>query len=117
MQIRKIVRYTDETLVEGGKEAERPWVMAAVAAVIPNPWAGRGFVEDLRTDILEIAPPLGEVLVSRLMATIGGANIVEAYGKAAVVGVNGEVTVIYFHRQSAVTIPKMITAAEIIRLV
>jgi hypothetical protein len=91
MQIRKIVRYTDETLVEGGKEAERPWVMAAVAAVIPNPWAGRGFVEDLRTDILKIAPPLGEVLVARLMATIGGANIVEAYGKAAVVGVNGEV--------------------------
>jgi len=65
--------------------------MAGVAAVIANPWADRGFVEDLRTDILALAPPLAEIMVDKLMATIGGANIVQAYGKAAVVGVNGEV--------------------------
>ena len=28
LQIRKIVRYVDETLIEGGKAAERPWIMA-----------------------------------------------------------------------------------------
>ena len=91
LHIRKMVRYVEETYIEGGKAAARPWVMAGVAAVIRNPWAGRGFVEDLRGDILKLASPLGESMVPALLATIGGANIVEAYGKAAVVGVNGEV--------------------------
>ncbi len=65
--------------------------MVAVAAVIRNPWAGQGFVEDLRSTILAVAPPLGEIMVPDLLATIGGADRVEAYGKAAVVGLNGEV--------------------------
>lgn len=91
LEIRKIVRYIDETYIEGGKAADRPWIMAAVAAVIRNPWAGQGFVEDLRTTILELAPPLGEIMVPDLLETIGGADQVEAYGKAAVVGLNGEV--------------------------
>lgn len=91
LEIRKIVRYTDETLIEGGKAAEQPWIMVAVAAVIRNPWAGQGFVEDLSSSILAVAPPLGEIMVPDLLATIGGADRVEAYGKAAVVGLNGEV--------------------------
>lgn len=91
LEIRKIVRYVETTLIEGGRVAETPWVMGGVAAVIKNPWAGKGFVEDLRTDILALAPPLGEVLVPEILDTIGGADVVEAYGKAAVVGVNGEV--------------------------
>lgn len=91
LTIRKMVRYLDETFIEGGKEADRPWVMAGVAAVIQNPWAGQGYVDDLRTEILKQAPELGEKIVPALLAIIGGANVVEAYGKAAVVGVNGEV--------------------------
>jgi hypothetical protein len=91
LELRKIVRYVDETYIEGGKAADKPWIMVAVAAVIRNPWAGQGFVEDLRTTILELAPPLAEIMVPDLLQTIGGADKVEAYGKAAVVGVNGEV--------------------------
>lgn len=91
LEIRKIVRYVENTLIEGGKAAERPWIMAAVAAVVKNPWAGKGFVEDLRTDILRLAPPLGEIMVPEMLDAIGGADKVEAYGKAAIVGVNGEV--------------------------
>ena len=91
LQIRKLVHYVDETYIEGGKQAAQPWIMAGVAAVIANPWSGRGFVDDLRTDILSLAPLLGEKMVPALLSTIGGANIVEAYGKAAVVGINGEV--------------------------
>ena len=91
LKIRKLVRYTDETYIEGGKAADRPWIMVAVAAVIDNPWAGMGFVEDLRIAILEQAPKLGEIMVPDLLRTIGGADKVEAYGKAAVVGMNGEV--------------------------
>ena len=91
LKLRKLVRYTDETYIEGGKAADRPWIMVAVAAVIENPWAGMGFVEDLRSAILEQAPKLGEIMVPDLLRTIGGADQVEAYGKAAVVGMNGEV--------------------------
>jgi hypothetical protein len=65
--------------------------MIAVAAVIANPWAGRGFVEDLRTDILRLAPPLGDVLVPMVVEAAGGPEAIEAYGKAAVVGTAGEV--------------------------
>lgn len=91
LKIRKIVRYIDETYIEGGKAADTPWIMVAVAAVIENPWAGQGFVDDLRSTILELAPPLGEIMVPDLLECIGGAGKIEAYGKAAVVGLNGEV--------------------------
>jgi len=37
----------------------RTLVLFAVAAVLRNPWAGRGYVEDLRPEIRDIAPQLG----------------------------------------------------------
>jgi amino acid synthesis protein len=89
--IRKTATFTETTFIEGGRRAERPGVMAATAAVITNPWAGRGFVEDLRPEILGFAPALGDLLVPMLLQLLGGGDKVEAYGKAAVCGVNGEV--------------------------
>ena len=44
LEIRKIVSFVDDTLIEGGRAAPRPLRMAASAVVIRNPWAG-GFVE------------------------------------------------------------------------
>jgi hypothetical protein len=90
-QIRKIVHYHEETLIEGGKEAGRPLKMFAAAAVLRNPWAGRGFVEDLQPEIRAIAPILGEALTSRVIAMAGSGDAVEGYGKAAVVGTSGEI--------------------------
>ena len=90
-EIRKIVTHIDETLIEGGKAAATPWRMVAVAAVIANPWAGKGFVEDLKSDILRLAPPLGDVMVPLVLEAAGGADAIEAFGKAAVVGTAGEV--------------------------
>ncbi len=89
--LRKVVVHSEETHLEGGHPAEPPLVMHGVAAVIANPWAGQGFVEDLRPMILDLAPKLGEVLVPRLVDLSGGGNAVEAYGKAAMVGTSGEV--------------------------
>ncbi|MBW8724263.1 MAG: amino acid synthesis family protein [Inquilinus limosus] len=89
-EIRKIAAHTEQTFIEGGKAGDRPVTMAVVAAVLRNPWAGRGFVEDLRPEVLSLAPPLAEALVARLLALIP-ADRIEAYGKAAVVGLNGEV--------------------------
>ena len=88
--VRKIVCYVEDIHVEGGRPAT-PVRMVAVAAVLTNPWAGRGFVENLRPEILELAPTLGELLVRPLLEHCGGGERVEAYGKAAVVGTSGEV--------------------------
>lgn len=89
--VRKVLSYIEDTLIEGGKQAPRPLRMVATAAVLKSPWAGQGFVEDLRPAILELAPVLAELLVPRLIEAAGGRDAIEAYGKAAVVGVNGEI--------------------------
>jgi len=91
LEIRKIVDFREEVRIEGGRPADPPWTMCAVAAVVRNPWAGQGFVEDLRSTILDAAPGLGEETVPRLLELAGGPDAIEGYGKAAVVGVNGEV--------------------------
>lgn len=89
--VRKVISFVEDTLIEGGREVLRPLRMAATAAVLRSPWAGQGFVEDLRPEIHRLAPLLGDLLVPPLMASVGGAAAIEAYGKAAVVGTNGEV--------------------------
>ena len=89
-EIRKIVTYEEETLIEGFRPAAQPWRMFAVAAVLKNPWAGR-FVEDLKREINAFGPILGEMLTTRILTLAGGGDAIEAYGKAAVVGLDGEV--------------------------
>jgi hypothetical protein len=88
--LRKIATFVEETVIEGGKATERPITTVIVAAVLRNPWAGQGFVENLRPEILRLAPVLGAEMTRRLVA-IMPADRVEAYGKAATVGVNGEI--------------------------
>lgn len=89
--IRKICTYIEETRIEGGKVGDKPVTMAAVAAVIENPWHGKGFVENLRPEITEHCSDLGALIVDKLAGVMGGAGNIEAYGKAAVVGMEGEI--------------------------
>ena len=89
-QIRKLVTYDETTLIEGFRPAPVPWRMIAVAAVLQNPWAGR-FVEDLKPEIQAFGPILGQRLTERMLALAGSGAAIEAYGKAAVVGLNGEI--------------------------
>jgi hypothetical protein len=90
LEIRKIISLVEDTLIEGGRAAPRPLRMAASAVVIRNPWAG-GFVEDLVPTIHAYAQGLADALIPRLLANFPSPDAIEAYGKAAVVGVNGEV--------------------------
>ena len=55
LKLRKIAKFVDKTFIEGGKEAKEPVLLASVAAVIKNPWHGKGFVEDLKPIILELS--------------------------------------------------------------
>jgi hypothetical protein len=52
---------------------------------------GNGFVEDLKPEIRANCSDLGAMMVERLVGIIGGAEKIEAYGKAAVVGADGEI--------------------------
>ena len=84
-EIRKIVTFDEEIFVEGFKAAVEPWRMFAVAAVVTNPWAGR-YVEDLKPEIMAYGPVLGELMTDRMIKLAGSGDAIEAYGKAAVVG-------------------------------
>jgi hypothetical protein len=88
MKLRKLVTTVEETHREGGRDVSPVHRVAVVLAVIENPWKGRGFVEELAPLIDEVAPELGALLAPRCVEALGAP--VEAYGKAAVVGLDGE---------------------------
>ena len=91
LKLRKFAKFVDKTFIEGGKAAKQPVLLVSVAAVIKNPWFGKGFVEDLKPEILDLAPQLGDLLVPELTKEIGSGEKILAYGKAAMVGLNGEI--------------------------
>ncbi|APG47255.1 amino acid synthesis family protein [Phaeobacter porticola] len=90
-EIRKTLLHVEKTLIEGGKAAPTPLTLIAAMAVIRNPWAGQGFVEDLGPMIRDCAPGLGTLLTEMILEASGGGDRVEGYGKSAIVGLSGEV--------------------------
>ncbi|MCB2226583.1 MAG: amino acid synthesis family protein [Desulfarculaceae bacterium] len=89
MQIRKLVTIVEETLNEAGKAIEPPTRKAAAIAVIANPFAG-GYTEDL-SELMDIGEELGGMLGDKARDALGIApEECESYGKAAIVGLNGE---------------------------
>ena len=88
-KIRKIGVWVEETHEEMGRGVTPPTRKAVAAAVIENPFAGR-YVEDL-SDLMEIGAELGGLLGARCVAALGiRPDQAESYGKAALVGENGE---------------------------
>ena len=86
MRIRKLLTVTEEILEDGGRAAARPLRKVAAVAVIENPFAGR-FVDDLG-ELVKTGEELGDLLGRRAVAALGAP--VHSYGKAAVVGADGE---------------------------
>ncbi len=89
MKIRKIVTLVEETHKEIGKDISPPTRRAAAVAVIENPFAGR-YQEDLE-DLMAMGEELGGVLGRRCVEALGiEPHQAESYGKAAMVGEDGE---------------------------
>ena len=89
VKIRKLITFVDETLTEGGREVSPPVRRAAALAVIENPFAGR--YEDDLTLLIDAGAELGELLSQRAVAALGvPGEACQSYGKAALVGENGE---------------------------
>ena len=87
--IRKLVVVVDETRIEMGKVVQPPVRRALAMAVIANPCAGR-YVENL-DELIAIGDELGALLGARCVAALGIEPArAEGYGKAAIVGENGE---------------------------
>lgn len=88
LQIRKMVRHVEEIRSEKGIMLERPHRVAFVAAVVANPF-GTAYVQDLVTVADALGEELGELLGPDCVALLD--DNVEVFGKAALVGVDGEV--------------------------
>jgi len=86
MTPRKVQILKETVFSEAGGAVERPIVRAAALIVIENPFAGR-FVEDL-SPLFDIGHDLGERYMPELAAELSGPPL--AYGKAAIVGVEGD---------------------------
>lgn len=88
LEIRKIVRHIEETRAENGQQLPRIHRVAFVGAVITNPYPS-----EYTADLVTLADALGE----EIGQLIGPATVellddeVEAFGKAALVGIDGEV--------------------------
>jgi hypothetical protein len=87
--IRKIVTVVEEVLTEMGQPVSPPTRRAAAIAVIENPLAGR-YQADLE-DLMQIGEELGGLLGEKCVAALGITPAeAQSYGKAALVGENGE---------------------------
>jgi hypothetical protein len=87
--IRKLIVVVEQTLEEGGQSLPIPVRKAAAIAVIANPFAGR--YEANLDALIETGASLGAELGRRAVEALGIAPAdVQSYGKAAVVGEDGE---------------------------
>ncbi|WP_347310329.1 amino acid synthesis family protein [Defluviimonas sp. SAOS-178_SWC] len=87
--IRKIVTVVEEVRSEMGQVVSPPTRRAAALAVIENPFAGR-YVADLE-ELMVMGEELGEILGEACVKALGiRPEEAQSYGKAALVGENGE---------------------------
>jgi hypothetical protein len=89
--VRKIVLQVEDVHAEGGRPLPEPLHKAVACAVIRNPWAGQGFVEDLWPEMNRVGRILSAELGSRVLDELGGADSVLGFGKCAIVGSSGEI--------------------------
>jgi Amino acid synthesis len=87
-EIRKIVITTEEIYLEGKGKLSHPLRVAAAMAVIKNPFAGR-YAEDIGILSNDYSTALGPQLAKLASKALGTAP--KVFGKAALVGLEGEV--------------------------
>ncbi len=87
VEVRKRALNVETTHHEGGPRVDPPLKMGAAIAVVRNPYAGR-YEQDLMPFMAELRG-LGREMAQEL-ADVLGRDRVEAYGKAAIVGIDGE---------------------------
>ena len=86
--VQRTLLQIEEIHHEGGPRPRSPQLKGAALAVVRNPFAGR-YVPEI-AGAMEALKPLGKRLAVLLADSLGGAHLVEGYGKGAIVGADGE---------------------------
>lgn len=86
MTVRKTLLIKETVNADGVGQACDPITRVAALAVVANPFAGR-FVKDL-SPLFDIGGQLGEELIGEAVALLAGPPV--SYGKAAIVGIAGD---------------------------
>jgi hypothetical protein len=86
--VRKVFSQVEVVHSSGGRADDRgPLRRVAVCAVLENPYAGQGYVDDLSA-LIEASGGIGTMLGKEAARLLG--EPVESYGKAGLVGTDGE---------------------------
>jgi len=97
--IRKIVFIEERVFSEMGHAGTKPITRVAGIAIVKNPFAGKGYVEDLSA-LFDVGATLGEQIMPDVVKRLAGAAV--SYGKAAIVGLAGD-----FEHGGALIHPKL----------
>ncbi len=90
LEIRKVVSIVETTRREMGRDVDGLHRKIATGVVFTNPLAGQ-FSDNLDA-LVDLGADLGQLLINEALAGLGcSADDVSAYGKAAIVGTNGEI--------------------------
>jgi len=87
VDVRRVVVTSEVTTQEMGRALDQPITRVTAAAIFQNPYAGT--YEDNLEPLYEISTELGEMLSTKAVEALGGGEP-HSYGKAAIVGTNGE---------------------------
>ncbi len=88
ISVRKSQLILDKIWHDGGPAAKEPRRRGAILTVIRNPFAGR-YVEEIQS-FMKPLESLGIGMARELAEALGGPKTIQAYGKAAIVGLDGE---------------------------
>ncbi|HWA48087.1 MAG TPA: amino acid synthesis family protein [Dongiaceae bacterium] len=88
ISVRKSQLVLDKIWHDGGPVAKEPRRRGAILTVIKNPFAGR-YVEEIQS-FMKPLESLGVGMARELAEALGGPKAIQAYGKAAIVGLDGE---------------------------
>ena len=87
IKIKRVLTFLDEVRVADGRDTVPPLRKAAAVAIVDNPFAGR-FVQDL-SPLTRASEAIGREICAIAVRLLAPDQAV-SYGKAAVVGINGE---------------------------
>lgn len=89
MTIRKFVTFAEDVRAHAGKELSTPLRRVVLGAVMANPLAGKPVGTDLKP-LIDLSVETGTILTQRGIELLGGVTQMRSYGKAALVGTNGD---------------------------
>src|ERR1700729_310719 len=87
IRIKRVLTFLDETRVADGRDTVPPLRKASAVAIVDNPFAGR-FVQDL-SPLTRASESIGREICAIAVRLLAPDQAV-SYGKAAMVGTNGE---------------------------